>query len=457
MSDSERPELDLRTEAEACRWLMGLVDYERTPPSNPRDAQFYRLDHFARTLSAMGDPQNDFPAVQIAGTSGKGWIASALASICQAAGLRAGFYSSPHLKSFRERIQVDGHPISARAFAKGISELGPKFGGREVKRFRTVFEILTALAFRTFSEREVDIAFIETGLGGQLDCTTATPSCLSIIATIGLDHTSVLGETIGAIALDKAGIIKPDTVAVISPQTPEAKRKAWAQFRKEAKKKNAQLIDAGRAVKLELITESLAGSRWRARLDGNVVTFQSKTFGPAAEANLKTVLAAVVALREMGFDLPDKAVREGLKEWRWPGRMEVVSLLPPIVLDGAHNPLGAAALRTALERVLGDRPIQWVLGMMIDKDIDGILSALVGGRPGDGITVCPTPSPRGVPPEELAEMASKHCERVGSSEKIADAVRQGFREAKKNKAALVVTGSLYIIEPARRAIKRILR
>jgi len=449
--------LRLRSEAQAESWLLGLIDYERRPPPRRAASSCFHLERFEALLGGLGRPQDGFLSVHIAGTSGKGSIASALASICAAAGLRTGLYTSPHLASFRERIRVDGRPISVPAFVQGIAELGPRFGAADGAGFRTVFEILTALAFQTFSRRKVDIALIETGLGGRLDCTTAVRPALCVISSLGFDHTAILGNTIRRIAREKAGIIKPATPVIVSPQPPETRAEAMAELRRVARRKRAPLIEAQRRVRARCARESLAGSLWEVEFAGQRLAVRWRAFGPAAGVNLKTVLAAVELLRAQGFDLPGAAVRRGLADWVWPGRLEVVSASrPAIVIDGAHNAISARALRQALDRVLPGRPIQWVVAMLADKDVAGVLKEFVSGRQGDSVAAFEPPSPRALPARELAKAALGLCGRVACRQTAEEAIGLALREA-SGRGAVVVTGSLYIVAPARAALRRLLR
>ncbi|MCX7011179.1 MAG: bifunctional folylpolyglutamate synthase/dihydrofolate synthase [Candidatus Sumerlaeota bacterium] len=445
----------MRTEAEAERWLLDLVDYERRPPVHREASVFFHLDRFVEQLNALGRPQDDYPSVHIAGTAGKGWIASALAAICQAAGLRVGLYTSPHLASFRERIRVDGRMISPKAFVEGIVELGPRFGAADDGGFRTVFEILTALGFQHFSRRGVDLAIIETGLGGRLDCTTAVQPILSIIASLGLDHTAILGNTLAEIAWEKAGIIKPRTPVILSLQPSDVAREAMPVIRDVARKRQAPIIPAGRRVRLSLVRESLRGSEWKADLGGRRLALHCRSFGPSAQINLTTVLAAVDFLRVQGFEIPDSAVKQGLVEWIWPGRLEVIrAAKPAVIIDGAHNPLEARTLRAAIDGVALGVPVHWVVAMLRDKDIAGVLRELAGGRGDDSITTFPAPSPRALNARELACHALDLCSRVSCRPTIKEALNLALQETRCG--VVVVAGSLYIVEPARQALREIL-
>lgn len=425
---------------------MGLVDYERKPPAGAEPTRHFHIERFRDLLQSLGSPQESFPAVHVAGTKGKGWVCSALASICQHAELRTGLYTSPHLRSFRERIRVDGEPISAEDYSRGISDLGPRFHPLESESgFRTVFEILTALAFRTFQREKVDIAIIETGLGGRLDCTNVIMPVLSVITSMGWDHMSILGKTMTAITREKAGIIKPGIPVVAAPQTADVCDEVVAELSRVAEAQSAPLIHAHERIDVQQLHESIAGSRYRATLQGRPLEIAWEKFGPAAEINMAVILAAVEQLRIRNFDLTDEAVRQGLENWHWPGRLQVVSQRPVVIIDGAHNANSAVALRQALDRVMPAKAIHWVLGMLRDKDIETVIRVLV--REQDHLITAPAPSPRGASSTELAQAARKVSADVQGCDSIREALELAAQQA-GSEGVICVAGSLYLVGPA---------
>ena len=445
MSSGSSKTPPLKTEAQAAQWLLSLVDYERRPPGGGDPTRVFHLERFAQLLGQMGDPQKEFASVHVAGTSGKGWICSALAAICTAAGLKTGLYLSPHLRSFTERIRIDNVPISGRQFARGISELRELFSPGDSGAFRTVFEILTALAFQTFARERVDIAIIETGLGGRLDCTNVVQPRLSIIATIGWDHMAILGNTISAITREKAGIIKPRTPVVVSEQNADMRAEVMAELRRAAAGKKAPLIEAQRRVKIATMRESFAGSLHEATFSNHTLPIRWGRFGPAAETNLKTILAAVEQLRRQGLDLPDRAIQKGLAQWQWPGRLEVVARRPTIVIDGGHNTSSARSVRQALDRVAPGKRIHWIVGMLKDKDIAGVLRELV--RQNDVVIATDAPPPRGGSARDVAIAALEFCPRVDSRPSLKEALALAKQQCAPSDVIAIV-GSLYIVAAA---------
>ncbi|OPZ19691.1 MAG: Folylpolyglutamate synthase [candidate division BRC1 bacterium ADurb.BinA364] len=295
------------------------------------------------------------------------------------------------------------------------------------------------------------LALVETGLGGRLDCVSAVPASLAVVASIGLDHMAILGDTIAKIARDKAGIIKPGRPVVVGPQFAEYRDEAMAELADEARLRLAPLIEADREIAVESIDETLDGAEFRVRAPWGELRLRTRLFGPAAEINLKTIVACVAQLRAQGFDLPDSAVRDGLAAWEWPGRLEVAHRQPDIVIDGAHNPISARATRQALDRVWGGRPIVWILGMLGDKSIASVLGELIRGGQGDSAVVFDAPSPRGLKGEALAEEARRLC-RCVERRTTAEEALEAAAEIAGPRGAMVFAGSLYIVAPAQDAV-----
>lgn len=452
MSSGSSKQATFWTEKAATKWLLDLVDYERHPPGGKEPTRHFHLERFADLLGALNSPQEAFPSIHVAGTSGKGWVCSALAAICQAAGLKTGLYTSPHLKTFRERIQINGEMISARDFARGVSELGPRFQAAENEMgFRTVFEILTALAFQTFAEAKVDVAIVETGLGGRLDCTNVLQPALSIITSIGWDHMAILGNTIESITHEKAGIIKAGVPIIVAQQTPDVRSAVMREIRQVASEKHSRVIEADRKIKLSVERESLRGAAYQAEFAGGELAVRWRKFGHSAEINLKTILAAVEQLRKQGFDLPDRAIRKGLSTWRWPGRLDVVASKPAIILDGAHNSNSGAALREALDRVVPGKKICWVIGMLRDKDISAVLRILLGKE--DTLIATSAPSPRGATAADVASAAENLCEAVYCQPNLEKTVKEAVRLSGP-RGIVCIAGSLYLVGPSEDAVKK---
>jgi dihydrofolate synthase/folylpolyglutamate synthase len=417
------------------------------------------LANISALLQDLGDPHMGVPAIHIAGSNGKGSTAAFLASILRQAGYRVGLYTSPHLVDFRERIQIDGIPISAdqvvhltkrirktvermgkekRLWRGSSSQVVPQNFNRR-KATITFFEFTTAMAFLYFKKAKVDITVLEAGMGGRLDATNVCDPLLSLITPISLEHRQYLGRTLIEIAGEKAGIIKPGRPLLTSARQP----RVLHLFRRRCK---------------ELHSPYYAWRQnFRTRKDGpQTFRFQGighqwphlrlGLAGSHQQGNAALALAAVEMLATMGFTIKEIDIRKGLLQVRWPGRLEEIGEGPRILLDGAHNPEGARALRKALQEGFPRRRLILVLGIMGDKDIFQMVSRLV---PLASILILSRPKmERAAPIETLrAHTDSFHIPRLEISD-VASAVEYGLHEAGKEDLILI-TGSLFMVGEAR--------
>jgi dihydrofolate synthase/folylpolyglutamate synthase len=321
------------------------------------------LERIEALLDAIGRPEQTFTIAQVGGTNGKGSTSAMLAAILQASGRRVGLYTSPHLRHYRERIRVDGRPISEADFVDGVEALGTLVARLDA----TVFEAGTALALDHFCRARVDVAVLEVGLGGRLDATTVGRPEVVVLGPIDYDHQLELGDTLTAIAGEKAAIIRGGT-AFSARQDPEAaaviERRA-AQVGVPLQREGHELRVVPRGFTLEAQRLDLAGPDWA--LD-DVACGLLGVFQPG------NALLAAAAARALGAG--DAAIRAGLRAARWPGRFQVFRRDPIVILDGAHNPAGARALAASLSAYFPGRPVTFVIGILADKDGAGILSAL---------------------------------------------------------------------------------
>jgi dihydrofolate synthase/folylpolyglutamate synthase len=345
------------TYAEAVARLLGLRRGEITGMAPG-------LERIEALLAALGHPEQRSTLAQIGGTNGKGSTAAMLAAMLKAAGRRVGLYTSPHLVSFRERIRVDGVPISEDAVADGVDALGTLIARVDA----TMFEAATALALDHFAHERVEVAVLEVGLGGRGDATTVGRPAVTVLTRIDLDHQNWLGPTIESIADAKAAIIRSGT-AIASAQRPEAR----AILERRAADVGVPLLLEGRDLHVVTRASSIAGQRIDVR--GPDFAFDDLALpllGPHQPSN---ALAAIAAARVLGVG--EAAIRAGLARARWPGRLQIVGRDPWVVLDGAHNPDGARALADSLRGLFGDAPVTFVLGIYADKDARGIVDALL--------------------------------------------------------------------------------
>jgi dihydrofolate synthase/folylpolyglutamate synthase len=357
------------------------------------------LERSRTLLARMGDPQRRFPSVLVAGTNGKGSTSALLASMARAAGYRTGHYTSPHLERVEERLQIDGETIAPERFAAllaGIIALAE----RETGTPPTYFEAVTLAAFRWFAESAVELAVVEVGLGGRLDATNLCDPLLSLITPIGFDHMEYLGDTLAAIAREKAGILRagrPAYVWIEEPEAAEAVREAAAAL-------GAELHFAQEEVRIEAIeAEGWTGQKVRLATPVRAYDLEIALLGEHQAKNLGLAVRAAEALAGLGYErVGPREIQAGAAACRWPGRLEAIELPGSrrIVLDAAHNPAGAEALAHFLAGL--GRPVDLLFGVLGDKDFGAMLGALA---PHAERIVLTTPlSPRAKPPQELAAL-----------------------------------------------------
>lgn len=337
------------------------------------------LDAMQALLAQLGNPEAGLAAVHVAGTNGKGSVTALVAEVLSAAGLRVGRYTSPHLLRFHERFWLDGRPVDDAALAAVAAEVeaaaqAVEQGGGEAPTF---FECATAIAFVLFRRADIRLAVIETGLGGRLDATNVLTPLVSVITRIGLDHCEQLGDTIDRIAAEKAGIIKPGRPVVCGAMPDEAR----AIIRHTAAARGCLFADASEEVNVTAATVALDGLTVRiATSSRDLGKMRTPLAGPYQAENIATAVAALeTAAAELQMPLEDAAFREGLARVCWPGRFQLAVREPPVIVDGAHNPDGAAALREALRRVKWKGPVALVAGFCDDKDTPGFLRLLASG------------------------------------------------------------------------------
>jgi len=397
-----------------------------------RQAREPGLDRSRRLLSALGDPQKELRFVHIAGTNGKGSTAAMLASILTAAGYRTGLYTSPHLLRYGERFRVDGAEIPEGALSALLEEARPALSAMGEKP--SEFELLTALACLYFRGQGCEIVVWEVGLGGRLDPTNVIdpPEC-AVVTNIGLEHTEFLGDTVEKIAGEKAGIIKPGCPVVCQSQSPEAE----AVVRKRCARLNCGLTITAPALlgpgSADLDGQSFS-YRWRQSLRLGLL-------GPFQLRNAAAALDAVDALRRRGWTVPEDAVRRGLADARWPGRFEVLEKDPPVIVDGAHNPDGVAALAECLEQYFPHGNVTFVMGVMADKDYRA-MAARVAPYAREFVTVTPD-SARALTAEALAaDIRDRLGLPTAAEPSVEDGVRRALRE-RGPEGPVCVFGSLY--------------
>jgi dihydrofolate synthase / folylpolyglutamate synthase len=404
-------------------------------------------------LDALDHPERSFPAVHITGSKGKGSVAAMVRAILTAHGLRSGLFISPHLTSYRERIQRDGRPIGREAVVEGIrriDRLGTQLEGTgRIDRAPTFFEVTTALALDWFREEKVDAAVVEVGIGGRLDATNVLDSRVGVITTIELEHTDVLGPTIASIAREKSGILHPGMVGVIGELVPDA----LAVVEAEAGRNGVPLWRLGTEVRVDARELFEDGQEFGVRLPGHAIAeIRLPLLGRFQPGNAALAIAAAARfLSSVGRELDEVKVREALAGVRWRGRLERVSRRPEIYYDVAHTPESARAVAVSLAEVsplAEPSECAIVFGSLRGKDVPKILDAFAPLA--RTIVLVPVRSARGLSPEELRTAAVGRFPRIVLARSAEEGVRIG-RAATGPDGYLLVVGSDYLIGELLRA------
>ncbi len=443
---------EIRTFKDATDYLDSLVNVERMRASR-LDADTFKLDRIRALCAKLGDPQKGFKSVHIAGTNGKGSTVGMLEHALRACNVTVGTFTSPHLTDPRERVCVGGQMLSHASFAAALekvrvaAEALPKKIGAP-----TYFEAMTALAFVEFEHQAVDLAIIEVGMGGRLDSTNIIEPVLTAITRVDADHTQFLGSTHAEIAREKAGIFKPGVPALTIPQEAGAMESLRA-------------VAAEVGATLEVVSEDIefshrfeagerSGPHVRVGLTTPRVSFEHVPVplpGEHQAFNCGLVLAMVDKLGEMGFDLPEPQVFEGLAETTIPGRMELAWKEPRVLLDGAHNPAAMSALIKTLGAAMPYDSMVLVFGCAADKDMDAMLEEVARG--GDKIVFTKSKGNiRAADPNELASRFSALSPKMHQvGETLDEAIKIAARAANRGDL-IVVTGSFYLVGEAKRLL-----
>jgi dihydrofolate synthase / folylpolyglutamate synthase len=435
--------------AEAERALLARWPETKLDPS---------LDRIAALTELLGDPQHAYPVIHLTGTNGKTSTSRMIDALVRATGLRTGRFTSPHVESMTERISVDGEPLSEESFTAAYNEIlpylalverDPALSGHPLSFFETV----VAMAYAAFADAPVDIAIVEVGMGGTWDATNVADATVAVVGPVSVDHSKYLGDRPQDIALEKAGIIKPGSIVVTAEQ-----ETAVAQVLAErAVEVGARVVAEGIDFGVQHRVPAVGGQMLSLRgLRGEYDEVFLPLHGAHQAQNAALALAAVEAVAG-DEPLDAELVREAFAEVTSPGRLEVIRRSPTIVLDAAHNPHGAAAAAEALLDSFTFNPLVGVVGVMADKDYEGVLAAF---EPVLGHVVCTQNStPRAMPAEELAEVATGifGVDRVHLAPRLEDAIdtAAGLAESEGvyGSGGVLVTGSVVTVGEARRMLK----
>jgi dihydrofolate synthase/folylpolyglutamate synthase len=453
-------------------------------------ARKFDLDHMRVLLAAMEHPERKLRSVLIAGTNGKGSTAAALASILQASGLRTGFYSSPHLVRINERIRIDGHEIADERFAL-LHDLVERTAERlvedgELPWHPSFFEMLTAIAFEHFATGRLDIAVLEVGMGGRLDATNVVDPLVSVITDISLDHEKFLGNTVGEIAREKAGIIRRNAILVTLPQSPEANNvigevalaqdaravsaadyvppisPASPRWDRSASGESSAGRTSGPADPDGISASRAVGdlvpiSRYPLQVCGKPIMIETSLVGRHQLRNIALAVGTAVELGKQGFPVTAESIERGIRRARWPGRFQVVpgqGDAPEFILDVAHNPAGAWALRSTLSSYCEARRLIFVFGAMRDKSIREIAEVLFPLA--EIVIATSADNPRSATSEEIREAAKRTGTEIEAAADVASAIDRAKHLATAGQsragAVIVVTGSIYIVGEAMRIL-----
>jgi dihydrofolate synthase/folylpolyglutamate synthase len=419
----------------------------------------FDLAHMRALLAALHHPERRFPGVLIAGTNGKGSTAATLASILQAAGLRTGLYTSPHLVRINERIQINGEAISDHDFAQ-LHDLVDRtaerlVSGGELPWHPSFFEMVTAIGFEYFARNRTELAVLEVGMGGRLDATNVIEPRVSVITDISLDHQNFLGDTVREIAKEKAGIIRAGGVLVTLPQQPQANDVIGHAILDLA----AKAVSAAQYVPpVSAGAQYFAGqpgrpiSRYPMQFLGKEILLETPLVGRHQLRNIALALAAAEELGKQGFPITAESAERGVKDTRWPGRFQVIAGragAPEFVLDVAHNPAGAWALRSTLSTAYEGRRLIFVFGAMRDKAIGEFAEILFPLA--ERVLTTAADNPRSATSDEIREAAARISTEMESAPGVPAALERARGLAGAD-GVVVVTGSIYIVGEAMRAL-----
>ena len=421
-------------------------------------AHKFDLAHMRVLLQGMDHPERRFPSVLIAGTNGKGSTAATLASILRASGLKTGLYTSPHLVRINERIRVDGKEISDDEFASlhgEVDRVAEKLVERaELPWHPSFFEMMTAIALEHFARERVDLAVLEVGMGGRLDATNVVEPQVSVITDISLDHQKFLGNTVGEIAREKVGIIRPGGVVVTLPQQPEANDVIGNTILElGARAVNAvpyvPPVSPGSPEYLVPSTETGTARqvyRYPLQVLGEQILVETPLVGRHQLRNVALAIAAAAELSEQGFSsITARSIERDIRETRWPGRFQVIAARlgwPEMVIDVAHNPAGAWALRAGLSERYEDRPLIFVFGAMRDKAISEMTEILFPLA--ERVIATRPENPRAASPKEIQQAAARTGVEIEAVEDVHHAVERARALAKAG-TVVVITGSIYLV------------
>ena len=434
----------------ALKYILGLTNYEKSLKElySPGNVDLERVRELLRRL---GSPESGLGIVHIAGTKGKGSTAAMISSVLQKAGYRVGLFTSPHLHTFRERVQINREPISAEDFAGAMEKVKPhveEINAVGEHGYITTFEALTAMALVYFAEKEVEALVFEVGVGGRLDATNVVTPEVSVITSISRDHTELLGETLPEIAGEKAGIIKGGVPVVVAPQVPEVEEVMTAI----ARERGSEMVNVGRESVWRAMGHDDRGQSLLVRDFENEYRISMPLLGDHQQENAATAISALNVLRKKGWHISDADVLDGFADIHWPGRMEELGRRPLVIADGAHNGDSARRLREALLKHFDFRKAVLVVGVSADKNVEEIASELVPLA--STVILTKSRHMRAAEPAELVVAFTRPDIIVETTGSVKEALDRA-REIASEEDLICATGSLFVVGEAIEAVKRV--
>ena len=431
------------TYQEALKYLDSFINYEKLDSYDYKSS--LKLDRMRRFVSLLGDPQKNTRAIHVAGSKGKGSTAVYIYSILRQAGFNVGLYTSPHLKTFRERIRINDELISEEDLSRITADIKETVAAHMKDEMPTFFEVYTALAYIYFKEKNVDLAVYEVGLGGRLDATNVIEPLACAITPISYEHTDKLGNTLAEIAAEKCGVIKDDIVCVSAPQEAEALK----VIEGTCKEKNARLFVAGVDITFDEVRSDENEEVFNVSgISGKYSMLTSKLIGTHQMINASVAVGIVEALKYKGITISGTDIKNGIENARWAGRLDIIGRRPFIVLDGAQNRESAKTLVSAIKKVFKYKRLILVFGVSKDKDVRGMLEEILPVCDSIVLTRSKVLN-RALAPERIRET----IEAIGEERNvtITSSVKEALDLARSKAKAddlILVTGSLFVVGEA---------
>jgi dihydrofolate synthase/folylpolyglutamate synthase len=420
---------------EAIEYLYGLKIYGMS-------LGLERIEHL---LEVLGSPHKVLKTVHVAGTNGKGSVCAMLSSILHSAGYKVGLFTSPHLISFEERIRINGNPIPRDNVCAMVERIKP-IAESMVKSGKfdhpTFFEMVTAMAFEHFRDEDVDYAILEVGLGGRLDATNVVMPLASVITTVALDHTHVLGTSLEEVAGEKAGIIKTGIPVVTGIEDKDILN----MIKNICNEKKCEIFTTKDNGEYSLKKADIDGQTFNLELEDS--RYENLIIPLLGEHQLKNALIAALTvnvLKKQGVHIPDKSLCEGFESTKWPARMQIIQKNPVVLLDCAHNPAGMKALISSLGEIFQNQKITFVIGIMRDKDIPGIIKEIASLA--YGIIITKPQFERASAPEMIENEVKKHLQNVQIIEDVGRALEYTIKNAREQDV-VCITGSIFNVGEA---------